>query len=339
MHSVYSIPSHSASFRTGVEARSRDRECQPGELEPGNLYTVDLRNETQSKISRSRMQKKGTDSSGQNCITILPRSCQNPSFARATPSPIFGNHLGGSVPMPCRPHCRHPPDGSVLADVPSHSVRSGFHHLSSPLGKDSPIDDGNLQEIMGIFLTNTGCWTQGRGPGAGKAQTIAFIDAPAPSLNLIRHAGSPTITPTQSLGSRRTASRSRIVSSHPPSRLTTAGFVSVGQAIFAQAGQAAQARLSSMNTRLCRSLDWLKMARRPHGKPNLIDDLTPSPPAWPKRAKQTRHAQPLALHPVPTSRVHRSNCGVHRHSPIDLPLTGLLVEPGPSDGGCMQGME
>lgn len=37
MHSVYSIPSHSASFRTGVEARSRDRECQPGEVEPGNL--------------------------------------------------------------------------------------------------------------------------------------------------------------------------------------------------------------------------------------------------------------------------------------------------------------
>lgn len=171
MHSVYSIPSHSASFRTGVEARSRDRECQPGELEPGNLYTVDLRNETQSKISRSRMQKKGTDSSGQNCIAILPRSCQNPSFARATPSPIFGNHLGGSVPMLCRPHCRHPPDGSVLADVPSHSVHGGFHHLSSPLGKDPPIDDGNLQEIMGIFLTNTGCWTQGRGPGTGKAQT------------------------------------------------------------------------------------------------------------------------------------------------------------------------
>lgn len=98
-----------------------------------------------------------------------------------------------------------------------------------------------------------------------------------------------------------------------------AGFVSVGQAIFAQAGQAAQARLSSMNTRLCRSLDWLKTARRPHGKPNLIDDLTPSPPmkpAWPKRAKQTRHAQPLALHPVPTSRVHRSDPTVEF---IDIP--------------------
>lgn len=134
--------------------------------------------------------------------------------------------------MPRRPHCRHPPTGA-FSPMFRHTVSAvasiTSHHLSSPLGKDPPLDDGDLQDIMGIFLTNTGCWTQGRGPGTGKAQTIAFIDAPAPSLNLIRHAGSPTITPTQSLGSRRTASQSRIVSSHPPSRLTTAGLEEAAQ--------------------------------------------------------------------------------------------------------------
>lgn len=321
------------------------------------------------------MQKKGTDSSGQDCITILPRSCQNPSFARATPSPIFGNHLGGSVPMPCRPHCRHPPDGSVLADVPSHSVRSGFHHLSSPLGKDPPIDDGNLQEIMGIFLTNTGCWTQGRGPGTGKAQTTAFIDAPAPSLNLIRYAGSPTITPTQSLGSRRTASRSRIVSSHPPSRLTTAGLEEAAQSrqdsyrsgrpfsprpgrrrrpvvvhehqTVSVLGLAEDGEAPPWKTQLDRRSQFLLRlvstapATRPllHSNPHPAITSDEAGLAKTRQANTARPAASFASSSNFTGPSFRSNCGVHRHSPIDLPLTGLLVQPGPSDGGCMQGME
>lgn len=281
--------------------------------------------------------------------------------------------------MPCRPHCRHPPDGSVLADVPSHSVRSGFHHLSSPLitsRKRSPSrrwrsagHHGNFSDKHRLLDpgTRSGNW---QGPNNCLHRRSRPLPQSHSTCWVTHHHPDPIARVT----SHSISIANRLLTpALPPyhcwsgrSGPIPAGFVSVGQAIFAQAGQAAQARLSSMNTRLSRSLDWLKMARAPpwkiqlDGRSQFLLRLVSTAPATrpllhsnphpaitsdeaglakTRQANTARPAASFASSSNFTGPSFRSNCGVHRHSPIDLPLTGLLVEPGPSDGGCMQGME
>lgn len=349
MHSVYSIPSHSASFRTGVEARSRDRECQPGELEPGNLYTVDLRNETQSKSSRSRSKKK----------VPTPRvKVVSPSFrahVRILRSPV-PPHLTSSVTISAgRFQClvAHTVDTPRRERSRRCSVTQCTQWLPSPLitsRKRSPYrrwqsagNHGNFSDKHRLLDpgTRSGNW---QGPNNCLHRRSR---PPSISFDMLGHP--PSHRPNRSGHVAQHLDRESSPHTRPPAlpllvwkKRPNPGRIRIGRAGHFRPGRAGgPGPLSSMNTRLCRSLDWLKMARRPHGKPNLIDDLNsfsvwfpqpprpgpssiqtpipPSPPmkpAWPKRAKQTRHAQPLVLHPVPTSRVHRSDPTVEF---IDIP--------------------